>query len=57
MLLSSINVGAEEDVKDDTDLNDRKENNETTVTYIKMDQGNSSPSKNRPNKARENVSE
>ncbi|XP_076162937.1 neurotrophin 1 [Ptiloglossa arizonensis] len=36
VLLSSINVGAEEDLKDDGDFNDRKEHNETTVTSIKI---------------------
>ncbi|XP_076618905.1 neurotrophin 1 [Colletes latitarsis] len=36
VLLSSINVGAEEDLKDDADLNDHKEHNETTVASIKI---------------------
>lgn len=34
MLLSSINVGAKEDHKDDGDFNDRRERNETTVTSV-----------------------
>lgn len=36
MLLSSINVGAEDDLKDGADFNDRKEQNQTTVTSIKI---------------------
>ncbi|XP_076686553.1 neurotrophin 1 isoform X2 [Andrena cerasifolii] len=34
VLLSSINVGAKEDHKDDGDFNDRRERNETTVTSV-----------------------
>lgn len=54
MLLSSINVSVEKDLKDDVDLNDRKENNETTVTSIKI---NDVEFKNRTDKLRESVSE
>ncbi|XP_076643607.1 neurotrophin 1 [Halictus rubicundus] len=36
VLLSSINAGAEEDLKEDSDFNDRKEHNQTTVTSIKI---------------------
>lgn len=54
MLLSSINVSVEKDLKDDVDLNDRKENNETTVTSIKI---NDVVFKNRTDKLRESVSE
>ncbi|XP_034183042.2 neurotrophin 1 [Osmia lignaria lignaria] len=50
VLLSSINVCAEEDLKDDGDLNDRKENNGTTVTSIKI---TGEGSKNRTDKTRE----
>ncbi|XP_017791418.1 PREDICTED: uncharacterized protein LOC108573473 [Habropoda laboriosa] len=50
VLLSSINVGAERNHKDDVDLNDRKENNGTTVTSIKINDG---PSKNRTDRTRE----
>ncbi|XP_050588984.1 neurotrophin 1 isoform X1 [Bombus affinis] len=50
VLLSSINVSVEKDLKDDVDLNDRKENNETTVTSIKI---NDVEFKNRTDKLRE----
>ncbi|XP_031841326.1 neurotrophin 1 [Nomia melanderi] len=36
VLLSSINVGAEKDLKDDADFNDRKEQHQTTVASIKI---------------------
>ena len=52
MLLSSIDVNAEKDSKDDVDLNERKESNETT-TSIKI---NDDSFRNRTNKIRENVS-
>ncbi|CAK9798076.1 Neurotrophin 1 [Anthophora plagiata] len=50
VLLSSINVGAERNHKDDVDLNDRKENNGTTVTSIKINDG---LSENRTDRTRE----
>lgn len=54
MLLSSIDVSVEKDLKDDVNLNDHKENNETTVTSIKI---NDVAFKNRTDKLRESVSE
>lgn len=55
MLLSSIDVNAEKDSKEDVDLNERKENNETAVVAsIKI---NDDSFRNRTNKIRENVSE
>ncbi|XP_043523052.1 neurotrophin 1 isoform X1 [Frieseomelitta varia] len=52
VLLSSIDVNAEKDSKDDVDLNERKESNETTVvTSIKI---NDDSFRNRTNKIWEN---
>ncbi|XP_033335470.2 neurotrophin 1 [Megalopta genalis] len=36
VLLSSINVSTEEDLKEDADINDRKEDNVTTVASVKV---------------------
>ncbi|KZC12271.1 Protein spaetzle [Dufourea novaeangliae] len=44
VLLSSINVGAEEDLKEDADFNDHKEHNRTTAASIKI---NGEESKNK----------